>query len=60
MQDYLKDIGLSGIYVVALGDSDPEKKAKYIEDRRKMMQAWADRLDQLKQGAEIIPFRSAS
>ena len=32
VKDYLKDIGLSGIYVVALGDSDPQKKAKYIED----------------------------
>jgi integrase len=42
--------GVKGVY----------QKAKYIEDRRKMMQAWADRLDQLKQGAEIIPFRSAS
>ena len=32
VKDYLKDIGLGSIYVVALGDSNPEKKAKYIED----------------------------
>lgn len=29
--------------------------ADYLDDRRKMMQAWADYLDQLKQGAKIIP-----
>ena len=32
VKDYLKDIGLEGIYVVALGDSNPQKKSKYIED----------------------------
>jgi FMN phosphatase YigB (HAD superfamily) len=32
VKDYLKDIGLGSVYVVALGDSDPQKKAKYIED----------------------------
>ena len=35
VKDYLKDIGASGVYVVALGDSDPQKKAKYIEDQIK-------------------------
>jgi hypothetical protein len=35
VKDYLKDIGLPGIYVVALGDSDPEKKADWIEDKIK-------------------------
>ena len=33
VKDYLKDIGLSGIYVVALGDADPQKKADWIEDK---------------------------
>lgn len=32
-------------------------RAQYLEERRKMMQAWADYLDALKSGAEIIPFR---
>jgi integrase len=31
--------------------------AQYLDERRKMMQAWADYLDSLKNGAEIIPFR---
>lgn len=35
VKEYLKDIGAAGVYVVALGDSDPEKKAKYIEDQIK-------------------------
>lgn len=35
VKDYLQDIGLSGIYVVALGDSDPEKKAEWIENKIK-------------------------
>jgi len=35
VKDYLKDIGLEGIYVVALGDSDPQKKADWIEDKIK-------------------------
>ncbi|GAC1607491.1 MAG: tyrosine-type recombinase/integrase [Aquirhabdus sp.] len=41
--------GVKGVY----------QKAKYIEERRKMMQAWADHVDQLKQGAIIIPLRTA-
>ena len=35
VKDYLKDIGLDGMYVVALGDSDPQKKADWIEDKIK-------------------------
>jgi len=35
VKEYLKDIGLDGIYVVALGDSDPQKKADWIEDKIK-------------------------
>ena len=35
IKDYLKDIGLEGIYVVALADSDPQKKADWIEDKIK-------------------------
>ena len=35
VKDYLKDIGLDGMYVIALGDSDPQKKADWIEDKIK-------------------------
>ena len=35
VKDYLKDIGLDGIYVVALADADPQKKADWIEDKIK-------------------------
>lgn len=46
-----------------LAHGDPDKirgtynKAAYLEPRRKMMQAWADRLENLRQGAEILPFK---
>jgi hypothetical protein len=32
---YLDDIGLTGIYVVALADANPQKKADWIEDKIK-------------------------
>jgi hypothetical protein len=32
---YLADIGLTGIYVVALADANPQKKADWIEDKIK-------------------------
>lgn len=35
IKEYLKDIGLEGIYVVALADADPQKKADWIEDKIK-------------------------
>jgi integrase len=35
-------------------------RAQYLNERRKMMQAWADYLESLKHGAEIIPLRRAS
>ena len=35
VKKYLKDIGFDGIYVVALADSDPQKKADWIEDKIK-------------------------
>jgi integrase len=34
--------------------------AKYIEERRPMMQAWADYLDKLKAGADVIPLHTAA
>lgn len=34
--------------------------AEYLPERRKMMQAWADYLDGLKSGAEIVPIRATS
>ena len=33
--------------------------AEYLPERRNMMQWWAEHLDKLKAGAEIIPLRSA-
>ena len=35
VRDYLKDIGLDGIYVAALGSSDPQDKADWIEEKIK-------------------------
>ncbi len=32
-------------------------RAQYLEERRKLMQCWADYLDGLKNGANVIPFR---
>jgi integrase len=34
-------------------------RTTHLPERKKMMQAWADYLDKLKTGAEIIPFRAA-
>lgn len=33
--------------------------AEYLPDRRRMMQAWADLLDQLRAGAKVVPIRAA-
>ena len=35
IRDYLHDIGLDGIFVAALGSSDPQHKADWIEDKIK-------------------------
>lgn len=32
-------------------------RAQYMAERRKMMQAWADYLDTLREGAQVIPFK---
>jgi len=32
-------------------------RAQRLEERRKMMQSWADYLDGLRQGADVMPFR---
>jgi integrase len=32
--------------------------AKYLEDRKRMMQAWADYLDSLRAGGQVIAFKS--
>jgi integrase len=39
--------GIAGVY----------GHAKYIGERREMMQLWSDHLDRLKSGAEVIPLR---
>ena len=35
VKDYLKDVGIDNIFVVALADADPKKKADWIEDKIK-------------------------
>lgn len=35
VKDYLKDVGIDNVFVVALADSDPQKKADWIEDKIK-------------------------
>ena len=35
-------------------------KAQRLPERRKMMQAWADHLDSLREGAKVIPIRRVS
>jgi integrase len=34
-------------------------RAQYLDERTKLMQWWADRIDAMRKGAEIIPFRAA-
>jgi len=34
--------------------------AQHLPERKKMMQAWADYLDSLRKGADVIPFRKAA
>jgi integrase len=34
-------------------------RAQWIEERTKLMQWWADRIDQLRKGADVIPFKAA-
>lgn len=49
-----------------LSHSDPDKmsgtydKAMFLEDRRVMMQAWADYLDELRAGAPFAPFKRSA
>ena len=44
-----KEQGVKGVY----------QKAQYLEERTRMMQAWADYADGLKLGAQIIPIKAA-
>jgi hypothetical protein len=32
-------------------------RTEFVEQRRKMLQTWADYLDKLRDGAEIIPIK---
>ena len=34
-------------------------RAEFMEQRRQMMQAWADYLDRLREGAQVIPIKAA-
>lgn len=36
---------------------DAYNRAQYLDERRRMMQSWADYLDGLRAGADVIPFR---
>lgn len=44
-----KEQGVKGVY----------QKAQYLDERKRMMQAWADYADGLKSGAQVIPFKAA-
>ncbi len=35
-------------------------RASFIEERKKMMQTWADYLDGLRVGCKVIPFKKAA
>jgi hypothetical protein len=35
VSQFIKDLGIGGVRVVALGDNNPEKKADWIEDKVK-------------------------
>lgn len=35
-------------------------RTKFLDDRKRMMQEWADYLDRLKAGAEVIAFKNAA
>lgn len=34
-------------------------RTEFIEQRRSMMQTWADYLDSLRQGGQVLPFKTA-
>ena len=34
-------------------------RAQYLAQRRTMMQTWADYLDRLRKGADVVPFKAA-
>ena len=34
-------------------------RTQYLEQRREMMSKWADYIDQLREGAQVIPFKTA-
>lgn len=44
-----KGQGVKGVY----------QKAQYLGERKKIMQTWADHVEQLKKGAVVIPLRTA-
>lgn len=44
-----KEAGIKAVY----------QKAQYLDERKRMMQAWSDYIDSLKAGAQVIPFKTA-
>jgi integrase len=60
----LNELGYEADWVERqLAHGDPDKirgtynKAAYLEPRRKMMQAWADHLDALRNDVKVLPFQ---
>jgi integrase len=35
-------------------------RSEHLEERRKMMQAWADDIDAMRAGAEVLPFKRSA
>lgn len=62
----LNELGYSPDWIerqLAHADKDAVRRtynrADYLADRTKMMQAWADYLDRLREGAQVLPFKAA-
>jgi len=63
----LNENGFNGDYVEKqLAHEEANKvrgtynKAQYLPQRTEMMQAWSDYLDGIKQGADVVPFKSST
>jgi hypothetical protein len=56
-------MGYTNEEMTAHGKSGPlgmaYDRAEFMDQRRKMMQTWADYLDRLRDGAQVIPIRAA-
>lgn len=64
MSEQLPEVSVEVIEAqLAHGKSGPlgmaYDRAQFMEQRRQMMQTWADYLDRLRDGAEVVPLRAA-